>query len=72
MSATPSSLQQLVGRALIDADFRRALVDDTRGTLAREGFEFDDATVSAIEAATDTPPNASAPSPGGESASRNR
>ncbi len=55
MSATPSSLQQLVGRALIDADFRRALVDDTRGTLAREGFEFDDATVSAIEAATRDP-----------------
>lgn len=55
MSAIPSSLQQLVGRALIDTEFRRSLVSDVRGTLAKEGFAFDDATVAAIEAATKDP-----------------
>lgn len=55
MSAIPSSLQQLVGRALIDADFRRSLVADVRATLSKEGFAFDDATIAAIEAATKDP-----------------
>lgn len=55
MSAVPSALQTLVGRALIDADFRKALVVDTRGTLAREGYRFDEATLAAIESATRDP-----------------
>lgn len=55
MSAIPSSLQQLVGRALIDTEFRRSLVSDVRGTLAKEGFAFDDVTIAAIEAATKDP-----------------
>jgi hypothetical protein len=44
-----------VGRALIDADFRKALVVDTRDTLAREGYTFDEATLAAIESATRDP-----------------
>ncbi len=55
MSAAPSALQALVGRALIDAQFRQSLVADTRGTLIREGYTFDEATLSAIEAATKDP-----------------
>ena len=55
MSAIPSSLQQLVGRALIDTEFRKSLMGDVRGTLSKEGFSFDDATISAIEAATKDP-----------------
>lgn len=55
MSAVPSALQTLVGRALIDADFRTALVRDTRGTLEREGYTFDEATLAAIESATRDP-----------------
>lgn len=55
MSAAPSALQALVGRALIDAPFRKALVADTRGTLEREGYSFDEATLAAIEAATKDP-----------------
>ena len=55
MSAPPSLLQSLVGRALIDAAFRQALVADTRGTLGREGYAFDESTVVAIEAAIRDP-----------------
>lgn len=54
MSA-PSQLQQVVGRALIDAEFRKALLVDTRGTLAREGFHFDEMTLTAIESAMHDP-----------------
>lgn len=55
MSAAPSTLQTLVGRALIDAEFRKALVTDVRGTLAREGYELDERTLAAIESATRDP-----------------
>ncbi|MBM4389527.1 MAG: hypothetical protein FJ090_00265 [Deltaproteobacteria bacterium] len=55
MSAMPSALQELVGRSLIDADFRKSLMSDTRGTLPREGFEFDESTLAAIEMATRDP-----------------
>lgn len=55
MSAAPSTLQTLVGRALIDAEFRKALVADVRGTLTREGYALDDVTVAAIESATRDP-----------------
>lgn len=54
MSA-PSQLQQVVGRALIDGEFRKALLADTRGTLAAEGYVFDEKTLSAIESATKDP-----------------
>jgi hypothetical protein len=55
VSAIPSSLQQLVGRALIDVDFRTRLMADVRGTLSAEGMSFDEATLVAIEAATRDP-----------------
>ncbi len=55
MSAPPSTLQILVGRALIDAEFRKALVADVRGTLAHEGYALDEPTVAAIVAATRDP-----------------
>jgi hypothetical protein len=55
MSATPSVLQTIVGRALIDAEFRKALVGDVRSTLAAEGYKLDETTISAIESATGDP-----------------
>ncbi len=55
MSAVPSVLQTIVGRALIDAEFRSALVADVRGTLLAEGYELDEETVAAIESATGDP-----------------
>jgi hypothetical protein len=55
VSAIPTGLQQLVGRALIDAGFRSRLVADVRGTLAAEGLHFDEATIAAIESATKDP-----------------
>lgn len=55
MSAAPSTLQTLVGRALIDAEFRKALVTDVRGTLSREGYQLDEQTLAAIESATRDP-----------------
>lgn len=55
MSAVPSVLQTIVGRALIDADFRKALVGDVRGTLEHEGYQLDEAMIAAIESATGDP-----------------
>lgn len=55
MSAMPSVLQTIVGRALIDAEFRKALVADVRGTLMREGYQLDEVTITAIESATCDP-----------------
>jgi hypothetical protein len=55
MSAVPSVLQTIVGRALIDADFRNALVRDVRGTLSAEGYALDETSVVAIESATGDP-----------------
>ena len=52
MSAPPSTLQLIVGRSLIDAEFRKSLVKDVRATLAKEGYGLDDATIVAIEVAT--------------------
>lgn len=55
MSAPPKALQQVVARALVDAEFRQALVADVRGTIAAEGYALDAATVDAIEAAAKDP-----------------
>ncbi len=52
MSAPPSTLQLIVGRSLIDAEFRKSLVEDVRGTLLKEGYGLDDETIVAIESAT--------------------
>lgn len=53
--SVPSGVQQVVGRALTDPEFRRSLVRDTRGTLERAGFQFDEPTLAAIEAAVRDP-----------------
>jgi len=44
-----SQLQAIIGRALVDTDFRARLVKDVRGTLAAEQFSLDEATILAIE-----------------------
>ena len=52
---TDPNLQPVIGRALVDADFRARLVADVRGTLAAEKIELDDATIAAIEATAQEP-----------------
>jgi hypothetical protein len=42
---TDTQLQAVIGRALIDPDFRARLVADVRGTLRAEGFSLDEATL---------------------------
>ena len=49
MPQTNAQLQAIVGRALIDADFRARLVADVRGTLAAESIELDTDSLSMIE-----------------------
>jgi hypothetical protein len=41
-------LDQIVGRAEADAEFRQALIADLEATLAREGYEPDRQTVDAL------------------------
>jgi hypothetical protein len=48
-------LQAVIGRALVDREFRTRLVGDVRGTLDAEGFRLDPAMVDAIECATRDP-----------------
>jgi hypothetical protein len=52
---TDPRLQAVIGRALVDADFRARLVADVRGTLAAENILLDEATVAAIETTTREP-----------------
>ena len=52
---TDTQLQAVIGRALIDPDFRVRLVADVRGTLRTEGFSLDEATLASIEEATRDP-----------------
>lgn len=46
--------ERLVGRAILDPDFRRQLLDDPDGTVKRAGFSITDAEMDQIrEAARD-------------------
>ncbi len=42
-------LQALVGRAMTDVNFRKALIKDVRGTLKAENINLDEATIQGIE-----------------------
>ena len=48
-------LQAVIGRALVDREFRTRLVGDVRGTLDAEGFRLEPTMVEAIESATRDP-----------------
>jgi hypothetical protein len=52
---TNPQLQAVIGRALVDADFRARLMADVRGTLAAEKIELDEETISAIESTAREP-----------------
>lgn len=46
---TDTQLQAVIGRALVDTEFRSRLVADVRAALASEGYALDDATIASIE-----------------------
>jgi hypothetical protein len=41
--------EELIGRAVVDADFRKRLLADPDGTIAAEGYEIDDELLAQIK-----------------------
>lgn len=50
MSDETQGKDALFHRAIIDAEFRRRLLEDPEATVAEEGFEIDDETMEELKA----------------------